>query len=71
MLLFHNDYNEACHSAVMEHMLKNQHLQMDGYGMDDCCRSAAGRISAGGSQMARAWRMVFSIAALERPAVKG
>ncbi len=44
MLLFHNDYNEACHSAVMEHMLKNQHLQMDGYGMDECCRSAADKI---------------------------
>lgn len=44
MLLFHNDYNEACHSAVMERMLKAQSLQMDGYGMDECCRSAADKI---------------------------
>lgn len=44
MLLFHNDYNEMCHPAVMEHMIKIQNLQFDGYSMDDCCKNAADKI---------------------------
>ena len=46
MLLFHNDYNEMCHPAVMEYMIKNQGLQHDGYGVDACCNSAAEKIRA-------------------------
>lgn len=44
MLLFHNDYNEACHPAILNRMLDKQCLQMDGYGADDCCGRAAALI---------------------------
>lgn len=44
MLLFHNDYNAMCHPAVMEHMLKFQDLNFDGYSMDECCSRAADKI---------------------------
>jgi len=46
MYLFHNDYNEICHPAVLKHMQAKAHLQMDGYGEDDCCRNAAKKIKA-------------------------
>lgn len=44
MLLFHNDYNEICHPAVLKRMQDVSSLQMDGYGMDDCCMRAADQI---------------------------
>ena len=44
MLLFHNDYNECCHSAVWSHMQSYLEQQMNGYGEDTCCASAAERI---------------------------
>ncbi len=44
MLLFHNDYNEICHPAVLERMLSVQKTQMPGYGEDPCCGAAAEKI---------------------------
>lgn len=44
MLLFHNDYNEMCHPAVMDKILKYQSCKMDGYSMDSCCQMAAQKI---------------------------
>lgn len=41
MLLFHNDYNEACHPAVFAKMLEHKDMQMGGYGEDECCERAA------------------------------
>ena len=44
MHFFHNDYNEMCHPAVMDHMNKFHGQKFDGYGMDECCKSAADKI---------------------------
>ena len=44
MRLFHNDYNEVCHSAVLQKMQEMAPMQMAGYGEDECCKSAADRI---------------------------
>lgn len=44
MYLFHNDYNEICHPAVLEQMQKTVPLQMDGYSEDTCCQAAAAKI---------------------------
>ena len=44
MHLFHNDYNEICHSAVLDKMLSRRELQMPGYGEDPACEKAADRI---------------------------
>lgn len=44
MLLFHNDYNEICHPAVLKRIQDVSSLQMDGYGTDDCCMRAAKQI---------------------------
>ncbi len=44
MLLFHNDYNEICHPAVLERLLSVKQEQMPGYGEDPCCVSAAAKI---------------------------
>ena len=41
MLYFHNDYNELCHPKILEKMQAIQSMQMDGYGEDTICRSAA------------------------------
>lgn len=41
MYLFHNDYNEICHPAVIEKMQLNLGKQMPGYGEDDVCKNAA------------------------------
>ena len=41
MWFFHNDYNEACHPAVLEKMIANQGKQMGGYGIDTSCEHAA------------------------------
>lgn len=44
MLLFHNDYNEICHPAVLERMLSVKQEQMPGYSEDTCCDAAAAKI---------------------------
>ena len=41
MVLFHNDYNEACHPAVWEKINKIKDVQMSGYGIDPCSSRAA------------------------------
>ncbi len=41
MYLFHNDYNELCHPAVMTHIEKYRRSQMQGYGLDQCSHQAA------------------------------
>ena len=46
MHLFHNDYNEMCHPEVLSYLQRISAEQMDGYGEDGCCRSAAARIRA-------------------------
>lgn len=44
MLYFHNDYNEACHPAVLKKMQENMGQQMGGYGADTACDHAASMI---------------------------
>lgn len=44
MQYFHNDYNEACHPAVLKKMQENMGKQMVGYGEDTACQAAADRI---------------------------
>lgn len=44
MLLFHNDYNETCHSAVLDKISAYSTVQMPGYGVDPCCERAASLI---------------------------
>lgn len=44
MLLFHNDYNEVCHPAVLQRLNAVAAEQMPGYGVDSCCDSAAEKI---------------------------
>lgn len=44
MLLFHNDYNEVCHPAVMKKMNALTNVQMPGYGQDPDCERAADQI---------------------------
>lgn len=46
MWYFHNDYNQTCHPAILQRLQDMQQLQMDGYGMDDCCSAAADKIRA-------------------------
>lgn len=41
MQYFHNDYNEACHPAVLRKMQENMGEQMGGYGEDTACENAA------------------------------
>ena len=41
MFLFHNDYNEICHPAILEKMQANMGAQMPGYGEDEICNDAA------------------------------
>ena len=41
MILFHNDYNEACHQAVLDRLLELRGSQMPGYGLDPYCGGAA------------------------------
>lgn len=40
MELFQNDYNQACHPAVWEKMLRYADVPMTGYGQDPCCERA-------------------------------
>lgn len=42
--LFHNDYNECCHPAVLQNLIELQNTQMPGYGADPCCDRAAEKI---------------------------
>lgn len=44
MYLFHNDYNEICHPAILRRMQETARMQMNGYGEDECCASAAEKI---------------------------
>ena len=44
MQYFHNDYNEACHPAVLRKMQENMGKQMGGYGEDSACENAAAMI---------------------------
>lgn len=44
MLYFHNDYNEACHDAVLQKMQENRGNQMGGYSVDTACHNAASLI---------------------------
>lgn len=46
MFMFHNDYNECCHPAVMERMIQMQSVQMQSYGLDTACADAADRIKS-------------------------
>jgi len=41
MILFHNDYNQTCHPAILERLGQIAPCQVDGYGEDDFCRNAA------------------------------
>ena len=41
MLLFHNDYNEACHPSILDKMQSTASCQMPGYGEDSVCAEAA------------------------------
>lgn len=42
--LFHNDYNETCHPAVMAAVAQSATRQMPGYSEDECCQKAAEKI---------------------------
>ena len=44
MLYFHNDYNEACHEAVLKKIQDNMGKQMGGYSEDISCARAASLI---------------------------
>ena len=44
MILFHNDYNMTCHSAVMQKLETVMTTQNAGYGTDDHCKNAADMI---------------------------
>lgn len=44
MFYFHNDYNEACHPAVLRKVQDNMGNQMGGYSEDTACEKAAAMI---------------------------
>ena len=44
MIYFHNDYNEACHEAVLKRIQDNMGTQMGGYSEDTACEKAAAMI---------------------------
>ena len=46
MYLFHNDYNQICHPAILERMQNIAPMQMDGYSEDACCQAATKKIRA-------------------------
>ena len=46
MYLFHNDYNQICHPAILERLQQIVSMQMDGYSEDICCQAAAKKIHA-------------------------
>ncbi len=41
MILFHNDYSEGCHEAVLQELIKTNLEQTAGYGTDSYCNAAA------------------------------
>lgn len=41
MYFFHNDYNEACHPAVLQKITMSASVPHVGYGADECCAAAA------------------------------
>lgn len=44
MRYFNNDYNEACHPAILQALAENTGVQMPGYSADILCNEAAGLI---------------------------
>lgn len=44
MILFHNDYNEICHPAILKAINDSAAMQFPGYGVDGLCDRAADRI---------------------------
>ena len=46
MIYFNNDYSEGCHEKVLEALVKTNMAQTFGYGEDEYCAAAAGRIRA-------------------------
>lgn len=46
MILFHNDYNEVCHPAILKAINDIAAQQFPGYGVDDLCNGATARIKA-------------------------
>ena len=40
MLYFNNDYNEGCHSAILQRLQALSGVQLPGYGVDDICQQA-------------------------------
>lgn len=46
MILFHNDYNEVCHPAILKALNESAAQQFPGYGVDELCGRAASRIKA-------------------------
>lgn len=44
MYLFHNDYNQLCHSSIIERMTALQTESETGYGLDQHCETAANLI---------------------------
>lgn len=44
MIYFHNDYNEGCHSKILDKLIATNLEQTTGYGEDQYCAQAADRI---------------------------
>ena len=44
MILFHNDYSEGCHQAVLDHLIRTNMEQTPGYSEDCYCAAAADKI---------------------------
>lgn len=44
MILFHNDYSEGCHEAILQRLVKTNDQQTPGYGEDGYCMAAAEKI---------------------------
>lgn len=44
MYLFHNDYNESCHEAVLNAVRNSMGCQYGGYGIDEYCERATRKI---------------------------
>ena len=44
MIYFNNDYSEGCHQKVLETLIRTNMVQTLGYGEDEYCAQAAGKI---------------------------
>lgn len=44
MIYFNNDYSEGCHPYILERLMQTNMEQTAGYGMDEYCACAAGKI---------------------------